>query len=628
MAYQFRWTFTTNGKNIYGGSLSNYVYGIDVYTETSDAVNNYTNVKTVAWVRCDGGTTTSSTFWFKENGVNYNNLYIKLGVTDDAGYAVPKYSIEKVTTYYHNADGTKSITLNFSVETEVTEGANANLNNYCLKSASISKTVELPKIDRISSFSIPSFTMGTNGTITISPYVSSFRHTLTYAFGSISGTIASNVATSTTWNPSRDLGHQIPNATYGTGTITCATYNGSTLIGSTSKSFTLYVNGDMYPSFSYTYTPNNTFNGLLLTTRSSVYFAISASGSYGSTIKSYSISGQGLNTTSSSGTSSIFDSSGTFSYTLKVTDSRNRTSTQTKSVNVYYYAKPSVSFTASRCMQNGAISDIGNYISVTVNYSFSNPNNANQNGKQIKVEYKEVDASSWSNFITQNANSYSGSQTFTNTGIIFASSKTYDFKVTLTDSFHSVISSTQVSTASCILDIEPGGVGAGKYWENGALDVGADLYCNATIYSKNGVIQTSDENYKYILEDINTTSCYTLINDTNLYGYSTLLKRLEDYDSATEISDELKDTSTDDSNIHMGLLAQDILGHELGKYIVTKELISHRFEGTSECIYGIDNYAYTSAIHGALKHEIELRDKQIELLEERIARLEELLLNI
>lgn len=483
MAYTYLVSHTSNGKNIFGGTLSNYVYGIDVYIEQSNAAENYTNVKTIAWIRCDSGTPTSSTFYFKENNTNYQNIYIKLGVTDNAGNAVKPgvnyYANEKVTKYYHNDNGTKTITLNFSVESGYTQGANANLNNYCFKSAAISVSATLPTINRISSISFGSFTMGAAGTITISRYSSTFTHTLSYSFGSASGTIVTGASTNATWTPDRSLGHQIPNATSGVGTITCYTYSGNALVGSTSKTFTLWVSGDMYPTFTYNYTPYGTFHQNLITKFSSVGFNIpDAAGSYGSTIKSYSINGEGLNVNSSYGISTIFTRSGTFTYTLKVTDSRNRTTTQTKSITVYWYEEPIFSLDASRCNANGIKMDIGNYATMSINYSYSNPNNGNQNANDIRVYYKESGSETWNSYTETSVDSYSGQKTIFNGSIIFESSKSYDIKVL----FYDTISYTEVigfiGTSKCVLDIEPNGVGVGKYHQQGELDVMGSMYLN------------------------------------------------------------------------------------------------------------------------------------------------------
>ena len=144
------------------------------------------------------------------------------------------------------------------------------------------------------------------------------------------------------------------------------------------------------------------------------------------------------------------------------------------------------------------------------------------------------------------------------------------------------------------------------------------------VYATNGTIQTSDGRYKYILEDIDSQTCYDLIKDMNLYGYSTLNKRMDEYVDMAEISDELQESSQEDMNLHMGFVAQEIEDSELAKYILIKDDFKDKYgRPTGEYIFGVDNYAYTTAIHGALQHEIELRDKQIDELEERIAKLEE-----
>ena len=142
----------------------------------------------------------------------------------------------------------------------------------------------------------------------------------------------------------------------------------------------------------------------------------------------------------------------------------------------------------------------------------------------------------------------------------------------------------------------------------------------------NGTNVSSDERYKYIIQDIDNGECYALIKDIDLYGYATLSKRIDEYADATEISEELQESSNSDTNIHMGLMAQDLEGTELAKYILVKEEVEDEDgKPTGEYKYAIDDYAYATAIHGALKHEIELRDRQIEELKQEIAELKRLL---
>ena len=131
----------------------------------------------------------------------------------------------------HNSDGTKS----FSMSCQA--GIYYNAVN-CTASGSFTLTT----IPRASSVSMPSATMGSAATITISRASSSFTHTLTYAFGNATGTIVSKTSsTSVSWTPPLTLANQVPSAVSGTGTITCTTYNGSTRIGTKTCTLTLYV---------------------------------------------------------------------------------------------------------------------------------------------------------------------------------------------------------------------------------------------------------------------------------------------------------------------------------------------------------------------------------------------------
>lgn len=70
-----------------------------------------------------------------------------------------------------------------------------------------------------------------------------FTHNLYYSFGALQNIlISSNVQNSYSWTLPIDLYEQIPNAQYGTGTIICNTYNGSTYIGQKTCPFTAYAN--------------------------------------------------------------------------------------------------------------------------------------------------------------------------------------------------------------------------------------------------------------------------------------------------------------------------------------------------------------------------------------------------
>ena len=88
-----------------------------------------------------------------------------------------------------------------------------------------------------------SFNLGTNTTISITRDNKSYTHTLKYSFNGATGTIVTKTTqTSYVWAPpASEFYAKIPNTTSGYGTITCETYNGNTLVGTTTAGFYAYT---------------------------------------------------------------------------------------------------------------------------------------------------------------------------------------------------------------------------------------------------------------------------------------------------------------------------------------------------------------------------------------------------
>lgn len=134
-------------------------------------------------------------------------------------------------TVSHNADGTKKPTIS----------ATGYLSGTTLTSTTISRAVELDTIPRASSISCTTANIESKPTISISRASSSFTHTITYSFGTLTGTIATKTsATSiTNWTIPSSFYAQIPNAKNGRGALTCTTFSGNTQIGTSSCEFTV-----------------------------------------------------------------------------------------------------------------------------------------------------------------------------------------------------------------------------------------------------------------------------------------------------------------------------------------------------------------------------------------------------
>jgi len=297
------------------------------------------------------------------------------------------------TTLNHNADGSKSFTV--SVE--------AGIYQWAINKSG-SKTFSLNIIPRASSISCGTLTLGTTGTISVSRASTSFTHTITYLYGTRSGTICTkSSSTSISWIPPLSLAHMTPNATSGRGTMTCDTYNGNTKIGSKSLSFTCYVPPSVKPSCSIAALTNtNAIFGCYAKLLSGVKVKPLASGSYSSTISSLKISVTGMSDKSaSSGTEYTFDpftSTGVKTITVTAKDSRGRTNSATVKITVFDYRLPTANISASRGIGNtvdGFVpDDTGDHAKIVSSGSVSS---ISGNTITPVLQYRIVGQSAWTN---------------------------------------------------------------------------------------------------------------------------------------------------------------------------------------------------------------------------------------
>lgn len=276
------------------------------------------------------------------------------------------------------------------------------------------------------------------------------------------GTIATKTtATSVSWTPALSLASQIPNATSGTCTITCTTYNGNTNIGSKTCTLGLSVPASVKPTIS-SLTASRIDGevpsawGIYVQTKSKVKLTINgAAGSYGSTIKSYSITGGGYSGSASTLTTGFLNNSGTITFKATVTDSRGRVSAEASvSITVTAYSPPYFNSSLSqRCLSNGTLDDDGTYIHALVSFGYSTC--GGKNTLKTSVQYKQVSAEQWTDagviFTADIAFTYGNGQISTETS--------YDVRYTLEDAFSNISVQEIVSTAAVVMDFKSGGKG-------------------------------------------------------------------------------------------------------------------------------------------------------------------------
>ena len=389
--------------------------------------------------------------------------------------------IDKTITVGHNADGTKSF--GFSAHFNGSGGWSPGMLSIG------GNSFTLTTIPRSSSVSVGAGTIGSSVTINISRQSSSFKHTVRYAWGNKSGTIASNVDTSTTWTIPLDFANDIPNSATGTGTIYVDTYSGSTKTGTQSTTLTASVPASMKPTFTgvtladyntaaQTLIPGNTFIQVISNIK--VTFNGGA-GSYGSTITGYKaeIVGKNQTTNVNGGTLGIMNYNGTITVRASVSDSRGRWSdTRDMSVTVLEYFAPALSFSIAR---TGSTSST---LTVTRNARVAplTVGGAQKNTMTLSFKVARLGTTTYTADTGPAAGSWTSLASLTNSQANLAGSyvanQSWVVIGTLADKFTQTEFAVNVATESVVFSYDRSGVGVNKIRERGALDVNGDIYAN------------------------------------------------------------------------------------------------------------------------------------------------------
>lgn len=254
---------------------------------------------------------------------------------------------------------------------------------------------------------------------------------------------------------------------------------------------TLKVKDSVKPTVSFVVTEANSAvsgKGFLdfIQSLSKLLIKSTGKGVGGSTIKSYSVTAAGTTYSGSSVTTNTLAASGDMTVTVKVTDSRGRTGSVSKSIQVKAYSRPKISsFSVRRCNADGTSNDAGEYCKVTVSASVSK---ITGNTLTLGLNIVESGQSSGTDIALSNTgSSYSGSKVVPNIN----PKKSYSFTVTATDAFYSTPKTIPISSAATIVHVKSNekGIGIGKVCESDAFEVGyvSRFYKDVYLQTANGV---------------------------------------------------------------------------------------------------------------------------------------------
>lgn len=418
-------------------------------------------------------------------------------------------------TVDHNADGSKSLTLGFSMSNNVTGVAGESFTV-----PKTTATVSLTTIPRATkpTLSATSVTMGSTMRITLTPADSSFKHKIRYEFGSLVSQVegmtsgvdfTSQGTTYHDFTPPVALANQIPSANSGTAKLIIYTYRSDgTHVGTETANITINVPSYTPQVGGVSVTGNNLLSGTYVQGKSTATVQITASSSYGASIKSISAVVDGKTYTGDKFTTDVLKTTGQKDIVVTITDTRNKLYTYTyksAALTVYAYSAPSITeFTLVRQSD-------GTTVIATVKGSIASVNS--KNAKTVTVTLNGVTKT-----ITSSSYTINGTATFT--GVPTDSTLTGTAK--LQDSYTSATRTYVLPTVAVTMDFHSSGKGVafGKVAESeNVLDVAWEIksgkpektMSNLSFRGQNPITKASEDTLDFWAAQANLAT--TFFND-------------------------------------------------------------------------------------------------------------------
>ena len=457
---------TTNTCNGTAGSKYNLTLNYVINSQSISA--NTSNITVYATVQRNDGYSASA--WNGYENQNHTTLTVGGSVKVDENFVLDTRNsrLQELSRWTgnvtHNSDGTLTLAISASFTTDLAPA---------LTGGSVSASWTLTTIPRTSSFTVTpsSVDAGNSVTIKISPASSSFSHTAAISFygQTLSLDFPAGTTQKTAAIPMNWL-YQMTSAVSGSATVLVTTKNGGTTIGSTTAPLTIRVPASVVPTIGdlvITRIDNGVPAdwGVYVQGYSKAKIQITgAAGTYGSTIRSYSINSSGFSASGQEATAGPITQSGTVDFWGTVIDSRMRSAVLTKSIQVEPYSRPFFTSTpvVIRSNASGAEDANGEYIAITAAWDYS-LKDKNTCAGAYRITSVSGSASELTGTLTN------GTQT-----VVPASSDySWTVSITLTDALSSSPYTATVPTGSTLMDFRTGGKGIaiGKVAEADGFDV-------------------------------------------------------------------------------------------------------------------------------------------------------------
>lgn len=353
-------------------------------------------------------------------------------------------------TIPHNEDGTKSITI-WARLTNVADQGNINW---------FSGTVNLENIPRSSGIqSVTETELGQPITITIDKKVEEFRHQVSWSVnGSDLVDLGSGHDTSLQFIVPIDYANRITNSDTGALDVRVRTFRGNEQIGNGvyKRGIPIKVPTSIVPTLEDVAITERTAHlaefipaGNFIKDKSVMRVETTgANGAYGSTIISTELTVDNLVVRASTGDFPA-NKAGNLEVTAKITDSRGRTATKSKTIKVWdYYAPKIIAFLANRT-GNGTNKTI--IATVAANVSPLVIDGVNRNPYTLKIQYSAKKTNRWIDSVNLTNESTEKINRQIDCGAFYELSKAYNVRLVIQDRLSDLVDSVLLVRSSRVL---------------------------------------------------------------------------------------------------------------------------------------------------------------------------------
>lgn len=469
-----------------GGSSTGPYLKLSWSLLSQDVANNKSQIRLTLQLVSDYSISFSSS----KSGTLEGNSFTYSGGMSGAGTV----TVKTLDLWYtHAADGTLTTTVDGSLALNISWGGS---NTGTLTVSGSMNPTTIPRASDFTAFSLSNSVLNKDTAVTVNYTLNrkstSFSQDMTLKYGS---TVIKSWNTTGTGALTQTLSTAEVNSiisamstvTSGTLTLTMQTKSGTTNIGSlVSRTTSVSLNAAIAPtasalSVSIYGTGRDKTLAKYVQNITKVTASFTRTAGYGASISSSTIvvkrqsdNGDSQTIASNSGTTAnAVKLSGTYSVVATVTDSRGRTATVSTTITVVAYSEPSISkFTTAR------LTSPSTSVSASITASFSM---GTDNPTDVTVVGVNNVGTSQSLYTLNDTTTspINLSQTYTSQ----SDASAYTYTLTVTDSFGKKATATaKVTTTFVEMTIAKGnGIGVGKVWEKGVLDVGGDAYVSGKV---------------------------------------------------------------------------------------------------------------------------------------------------